>query len=372
MRVILTGGGTAGHIYPGLTLLRYMERVLDSVEVLYIGSENGLEKDLVGRTEIPFAAIPAAGLKRQLSLSGLKTAWKTYRGYRKAKQLLRTFRPDVVVGTGGYVTLPVVFAAASMDIPSVVWEGNARPGLTNQLCARKAYGVAVSFPGTERFFPKANRVVLTGNPRASEVREVNAEHMARARNTYHILAEKKLILCFAGSRGAETVNEVLVQLIPRFSQRPDWQLLYVTGEKHFETVKSKVAQIPDNVQILPFIHDMPALLPQAHAVVTRAGSSTLAEICSFGVPSILIPSPYVTANHQEENAKRLMDRGAARMIREKDLTPDTLWTALTQILTTDEGDSLRQAAKNLGTPDAVERLYQLVQEAVNSRPRKRR
>jgi UDP-N-acetylglucosamine--N-acetylmuramyl-(pentapeptide) pyrophosphoryl-undecaprenol N-acetylglucosamine transferase len=372
MRLVLTGGGTAGHIYPGLTLLRYMERVLDSVEVLYIGSENGLEKDLVGRTEIPFASIPAAGLKRQISLSGLKTAWQTYRGYRKARQLLRTFRPDVVVGTGGYVTLPVVFAAAAMKIPAVIWEGNARPGLTNQLCARKAYGVAVSLPGTERWFPNANRVMLTGNPRASEVRAVTSEHMELARRQYGVQADKKLILCFAGSRGSETVNDVLVQLVPRFSERSDWQFLYVTGEKHFETVRNRIAQIPANVQILPFIHDMPALLPQAHAVVTRAGSSTLAEICSFGVPSILIPSPYVTANHQEENAKRLVERGAARMIRESELTPEALWTALTEVLTPDEGERLRQAAKELGMPDAVERLYQLVQEAVaNHRPGRR-
>lgn len=367
MRLMLTGGGTGGHIYPGLTLLHYMEKMYGSVEVLYVGSERGLEQDIVKRTGIPFVSIPAAGLRRQLSLSGLKTAWTTAQGYWKAKKLVRQFRPDVVVGTGGYVTLPVVFAAAAYNVPSVVWEGNARPGLTNQLCARKAYGVAVCFEDTKKWFPKANKVVVTGNPRASEVLEVGEAELAAARTQYRLSPGKKLIVCFAGSRGAETVNEVWAKTIPRFAEKPDWQLLYVTGDKHYEAVQRSLADVPPNVTVIPFVHDMPAVLPQADALVTRAGSSTLAEICSFGLASILIPSPYVTANHQEENARRLVDKGAALMIRESELTPESLWKALLAVLETNQGDALRRAAKQLATPNAVRDLAALVMEAWESR-----
>ncbi|GMA49168.1 hypothetical protein GCM10025857_05250 [Alicyclobacillus contaminans] len=171
-------------------------------------------------------------------------------------------------------------------------------------------------------------------------------------------------MCFAGSRGAETVNDVFAQLIPRFSEKSDWQLLYVTGDKHFEHVRQMLpARLPENVRLVPFIHDMPALLPHAGLLVCRAGSSTLAEICALGLASIIIPSPYVTANHQEENARRLVERGAAMMIREAELTPDALWKAMHEVLETGRGDALRRAARTLATPNAVQSLCDLVLEA---------
>lgn len=360
---MLTGGGTGGHIYPGLTLYRYMMSQLTDVEVLYIGSENGLEKTIVGHEGIQFRSIPAAGLKRQISISALRTVFTTYRGYRQAKRLIAKFRPDVVVGTGGYVTLPVVYAAHAKRVPTVVWEGNARPGLTNQLCAKRANAVAISFADSEKWFRQAKKVKLTGNPRASEVLDISDDLKRGAVVTYGLRPDSKLIVLFAGSRGAETVNTVLLSLLPRFRSRPQWQLLYVTGERHFEDVKRAIPECPSNVTVLPFIPDMPPVLAQASAVVTRAGSSTLAEICSLGLASILIPSPYVTANHQEENALRLVNHKAATMLKESELTPDSLWESLEQVLETPHGDALRQASKQLATPHAVQDLFRLVVEA---------
>lgn len=369
MRIVLTGGGTGGHIYPGLTLWRYMATQLPNVEVLYIGSEKGLERQIVEHVGIPFQAVPAAGLKRQISLSALRTMVTTYRGYRKAKRLIAKFHPDVVVGTGGYVTLPVVYAAHAKKVPSVVWEGNARPGLTNMLCAKRASAVALSFADSKKWFKQAKVVKMIGNPRASEVLDVSEEMMRGARDTYGLRKDAKLIVFFAGSRGAETVNKVLLDMLPRFAGYPQWQLLYVTGEKHYDSVQRAVSACPPNVHVVPFIPDMPPVLAQAAAVVTRAGSSTLAEICSLGLASILIPSPYVTANHQEENALRLVERGAALMLKEAELTPDALWTALERVLERGEGNALRKAARELATPQAVEDLYAMVMEAAKRRPR---
>jgi len=367
MKVLLTGGGTGGHIYPALTLWNAMKQRHPGAEVLYIGTARGLEHQLVPEAGLPFTTIEAAGLRRQLSLQALKTALTTLRGYRQAKRVLRRFRPDIVVGTGGYVTLPVVYAASSLHIPCVVWEANARPGLTNVLCSRKADAVAICFADSRRWFPKAKRVVLTGNPRGSEVLGQSEQALAEVRGKYHIRRDQKLIVCFFGSRGAETVNEVMKELIGELGAHRQWQMLYVTGDVHFAKIQSDVAgKLPDNVQIFPFLHDMPQVLPQASVVVTRAGGATLAEICSLGLPSILIPSPYVTANHQEENAKRLVEAGAARMIVERDLTASSLLQALTAILDAGEAVGLSDAAKKLATPDAVDLLHRTVLEVLHT------
>jgi UDP-N-acetylglucosamine--N-acetylmuramyl-(pentapeptide) pyrophosphoryl-undecaprenol N-acetylglucosamine transferase len=161
------------------------------------------------------------------------------------------------------------------------------------------------------------------------------------------------------------VNRVMTELIPRFAERPDWQLLFATGTAHHDKVMSALKGVPTNVKVLPFIHDMPSILPMADAVITRAGGATLAEICSLGLASILIPSPYVTANHQEENARRLVEQGAAVMLREGDLSPTQLWQELVQLLDTDAGQNVRQRAKAIATPDAVERLARIVEQTLN-------
>ncbi|WDL97446.1 undecaprenyldiphospho-muramoylpentapeptide beta-N-acetylglucosaminyltransferase [Alicyclobacillus sp. ALC3] len=370
MRIVLTGGGTGGHIYPALALWRYISAHDAAAEVLYIGGENGLERDIVSRAGLPFVAVKAAGLRRQLSLSAVRTAFYTWRGYRAARRELARFQPDVVVGTGGYVTLPVVFAAHSKHIPAVIWEANARPGLTNTLCARRAAAVAVSFPDSERFFPGAKRVVMTGNPRASEVQDVTPAQVQAARERYTLDPARKLVICYMGSRGSQSVNRVVTQLLPKFIASEAWQVVYITGDAHFESVQVKIRELglmnlPSHVHVLPFVHDLSQLLPAADVVVTRAGGATLAEICSLGLPSLLIPSPYVTANHQEENAKRMVQGGAARMLREAELTPQTLWGALSRILDDGQSAVMRDAAKRLATPAAVADLYALV-EAVCS------
>ncbi|SDW61488.1 UDP-N-acetylglucosamine-N-acetylmuramylpentapeptide N-acetylglucosamine transferase [Alicyclobacillus hesperidum] len=366
MKVVLTGGGTGGHIYPALSLWRYMQRRIDPLDCLYIGTRNGLEQSIVRPLDLPFVTVDAAGLRRQVSLQAVRTLLVTARGYFQARRLLRRFRPDVVVGTGGFVTLPVVFAAKSLGIPSVIWEGNARPGLTNQLCARKSEAVAVCFPESERYFRGARRVVLTGNPRASEVISVDSAAKRQALDTYRILRGQKVVLIFTGSRGSESVNRMIAQMLPRFAQHPDWRCLFVTGEAHYDETVRELGALPRNVSIHPFISDMPSLLPHVDLIISRAGSSTLAEICALGIASILIPSPYVTANHQEENARNLVHAGAALMIREQDLTVDRLWDGVVDLLKPDKLAVMKERAKSFGQPEAVERLYDLVMSAVRS------
>lgn len=365
MKIVFTGGGTGGHIYPALSLWRYMKENKDDLTAYYIGTQNGLEQSIVSPLDIPFETVEAAGLQRQLSLSALRTFRKTARGYFQAKRLLKRWRPDVVVGTGGFVTLPVVFAARSLGIPSVIWEGNARPGLTNQLCARRSNAVAICFEESRKYFASSPLVVQTGNPRASEVATVSADLSRAAMDEYRILRGQKVVLIFTGSRGSESVNEVVAQVLPRFSNQPNWRCLFVTGEKHYDHVRTKFTDLPRNVTVHPFIYDMPSLLPHVDLLISRAGSSTLAEICTVGIASILIPSPYVPANHQEENAKGLVSQHAARMIREVDLTADGLWEQIQSTLVDEELANLKASAKLLGTPDAVDRLADLVDQVLH-------
>lgn len=366
VKLVLTGGGTGGHIYPALALWRYLTSQLPTTQVAYIGTNAGLERGIVEREQIPFYAIHAAGLKRQFSFTAVRTAATTYRGFLQAKQILRKLQPDVVLGTGGYVTLPVIFAANALGIPTVIWEGNARPGLTNILCARRSSAVAIAFSGSEVWFRQASKVVFTGNPRASEVLQVSEQFRQVARKKYHLQPNQKLLIIFTGSRGAETVNQVVTQLLPDFAERSEWRVLFVTGDKHYEQIVRQAKTLPDHLTVLPFIHDMPCILPSADLVISRAGSSTIAEICALGIPSILIPSPYVTANHQEENALRLVEQGAARMIREAELTKDRLWAEIVEVMDGNCGPVMRDGAKQLATPRAVESLYQVMMEVMKS------
>jgi UDP-N-acetylglucosamine--N-acetylmuramyl-(pentapeptide) pyrophosphoryl-undecaprenol N-acetylglucosamine transferase len=363
LKIALTGGGTGGHIYPALSLWSYLHAKHPEATALYIGTSKGLEKDIVSHTDLPFVEVSAAGLQRQLSVSAVKTAVTTLKGYFEAKRALKSFQPDVVVGMGGYVTLPVMYAANSLHIPSVIWEGNARPGLTNQLCARKVDAVALCFDGGETWFRGARKLVVTGNPRASEVLSVTAQQKKEAREKYHILANQKLILIYMGSRGAGTVNRVITELLPKFAIRPDWRVMFVTGDRDFETTLASIGELPPHITLHPFLYDMAHILPCSDVVISRAGSATLSEICALGIASILIPSPYVTANHQEENAKRLSLRMAAAMIRESELTTDGLWVQLENMLDHELGKTMAAHALALSTPKAVQNLYDLVMAA---------
>lgn len=360
VKIVFTGGGTGGHIYPALSLWRYLLEHQEQVDAHYIGTREGLEQSIVTPLALPFETVEAAGLKRQVSLSSLRTLAKTTRGYFQARRLLRRVRPDVVVGTGGFVTLPVVFAASSLHIPSIIWEGNARPGLTNRLCASRASAVAISFEESARYFGQAKQVVLTGNPRASEVVSVTPRHQREALDTYRILRGQKVVLIFTGSRGSESVNDIVTTVLPRFADHPEWRCLFVTGEKHYERAVGQLGELPRNVTVHPFIYDLANLLPNVDLLISRAGSSTLAEICAVGMASILIPSPYVTANHQVENAKGLVERGAASMIPEDELSAERLWSAIQERLDDTRLSEMKATARSFGMTDAVERLANLV------------
>ncbi|MDQ0215243.1 UDP-N-acetylglucosamine--N-acetylmuramyl-(pentapeptide) pyrophosphoryl-undecaprenol N-acetylglucosamine transferase [Oikeobacillus pervagus] len=362
MKIVVSGGGTGGHIYPALALIRTIQKKHPNTSFLYIGTEKGLEANLVPREGVPFRSIHITGFKRSLSFENVKTVLRFIKGVKKCKKMLKEFKPDVVIGTGGYVCGPVVYAAAKLKIPTIVHEQNSVPGLTNKFLSRYVNKVAICFESAKEFFPK-EKIVLTGNPRASEVAHTKKTGIL---TSFGLKENVPTVLIFGGSRGARPINEAVVKSLMNFSKKP-YQVIYVTGDVHFNEVQKEVelAGTPQNVVIQPFIHNMPEVLAEMDLVISRAGATTLAELTALGIPSILVPSPYVTNNHQEKNARTLTDKGAAVMMIEKELTPQKLVTELDQVLMDKEKLlSMKEASFKLGIRDASERLFSLMNELV--------
>ncbi|PSL50770.1 UDP-N-acetylglucosamine-N-acetylmuramylpentapeptide N-acetylglucosamine transferase [Salsuginibacillus halophilus] len=357
MNVMISGGGTGGHIYPALAFARYIRRLHPEASIVYVGSEDGLEADIVPREGLQLETVKISGFKRKLSAHNVRTVVRFVKAVKQARRYIRTHQPDVVIGTGGYVAGPVVYAAAKEGVPSIVHEQNSVPGLTNKFLSRYADRIALSFEEASSYFP-GKETMLTGNPRASEVLKARG---ASPLPDLGLSPEKRTVLVVGGSRGARPINEAVTEALPDCAGR-DWQMLYVTGEVHFDEVNQVVEEAgrPENVAVHPFLYNMPEVLAHVDVVCARAGATTLAELMALGLPAILIPSPYVTNNHQEKNARALEEAGAALVSREEEFNGKRLLEQVEQILNTPAiWERMHQNALDVAVTDANERLYEL-------------
>lgn len=363
MKVILTGGGTGGHIYPALAIMNEIKRNDSKALFLYIGTDNGLERDIVSKLDITFSIIDIKGLKRKFSTDNLSTIIKFIRSVELSKKYIKEFQPDVVIGTGGYVCGPVLFAASKLGIPTFIHEQNIIPGLTNKFLTRYVDVIGISFEGSKRYFKSANKVVLTGNPCASEVVKASKDQGYKFLN---VTSEKKIVLIFGGSRGAKAINNTFVEILSELSKYEDFHFVFVTGKVHYDLIKNEVDKIDKdkltNVSIFPYLYNMPDILAISDVIISRAGASTLAEVTALGIPSILIPSPYVTNNHQEKNAKWLEEQGAAKMIRENSLNGDILLNNIFEVF--DNYESFARNAKKIGIVDSANIIYKEIENLV--------
>jgi UDP-N-acetylglucosamine--N-acetylmuramyl-(pentapeptide) pyrophosphoryl-undecaprenol N-acetylglucosamine transferase len=362
MRVVLTGGGTGGHIYPALAIGREVTAREPSSSLLYIGTSRGLESRIVPQQGIAFEDITITGFRRSLSWENVRTVMRFLQGVRLSKQLLRKFKPDVVVGTGGYVCGPVVFAASRLGIPTIIHEQNVIPGLTNKFLSRYVNGVAVSFAESVPYFNRSPDVVHAGNPCATTVLLANRD---KGFASLGLAPDTPFVLVVGGSGGARALNEAIVDMIPLLTKLAKVHFVFVTGEKFYQETKARFKQVlpavSNRVHVFPYIHNMPEVLAATSLFVGRAGASFLAEITSLGIPSILIPSPNVTNNHQEANARSLADAGAAKMILERDLTGSLLFSHISSIMgDTARKDTMALASRKLGMPGAAASIYEQI------------
>ncbi len=328
MRVIITAGGTGGHIYPALAIAEKIKEKEPNSEFLYIGTHNRMEKDIVPQRGIPFKSIEMYGFNKKQLLKNFKTLKCLFKSFKECQKIIKEFNPDVVIGIGGYVTVPVIISAKKAGYKTFIHEQNSIPGKSNKFLAKYADLIGVSFASSKKFLPK-EKTILTGNPcseGALMVKPISKTELG-------FPASKKLILIAMGSLGSNTINNVLMESLEKFKDK-DYSILYIAGKNVYDTIKN--VPVPKNVKILPFYEGLAKVMKVSDLMVTRAGASTLSELISLNLPSILIPSPYVANNHQYINAMDLVKGKAALIIEEKDLNGDTLIKEIDTIINDDK------------------------------------
>lgn len=359
MKVLVSGGGTGGHIYPAVSLVKYIKAKHPDADFLFVGTKKGLESKIVPDQGIPFETIEIQGFKRSLSLSNFKTIQLFLSSIKKAKQIIRKFEPDIVIGTGGYVCGSVVYAAHKLNIPTIIHEQNSVAGMTNKFLSRYVDKIGICFSDVAKDFP-SEKVVMVGNPRAQEVANIKKSEVL---SQYDLKIDIPTVLIFGGSRGALAINEAVLDSLEMLKTKP-YQVLYASGEIYFSDVEEKWATITGekgNIKIVPYIKNMENVLANVDVVVGRAGATSLAEITSLGLPSILIPSPNVTNDHQTKNAQSLVDKQAAVMIPNAELNQETLVAKIDELmLDSDKRLAMAASSKKEGIQDATDRLYRLI------------
>jgi UDP-N-acetylglucosamine--N-acetylmuramyl-(pentapeptide) pyrophosphoryl-undecaprenol N-acetylglucosamine transferase len=353
--VIVAGGGTGGHLFPGIAVAcRLRERV--GAEVVFVGSSYGIETRVVPRLGYPLRTLPTRALRGRGPAAALGAGMRFGASLVSAWRMIREIQPDLVLGVGGYASAPAVVAARLAGVPTVLLEQNAIPGVTNRWLGRIVDRVCVAFPETRSAFP-SNRAVFTGNPVRGEI--------VQARRALEAFS----VLLFGGSAGAHRLNEVGVEAMARLAQRrPAPRIVHQTGEADRDWVASRYAALGIEADVRAFIDDMGAAYAEADLVVCRAGATTIAELAAVGKPAILVPYPYAADDHQRKNAEALVQRGAARMILDRELTAELLAAEIAELR--DDPARLRamgEAARAFGRPDAADRVVDVCVERLGVR-----
>lgn len=370
MKILLAGGGTAGHINPALAIAGTVKEKIKSSEILYVGAKGGMEETLVPQAGYRFKSITVSGFKRSFSPSAIAhniaTAKRAVTSSMEAKKIIKEFKPDICVGTGGYVSGPVLRTAAKMGIPTIIHEQNAFPGITNKMLAKNAKVVMLANPDAKERMGGNYNFVVTGNPVRKEIITADKETARKQLK----LDERPVILSFGGSLGARKINESVAGYISRSGKDKKYQIIHAYGKygKWFpDLVKEKGCNIDecDNLDIREFINDMPICLAAADLVVCRAGAMTLSELQVQGKPAILIPSPNVAENHQFHNAMSFVNANAGSVIEEKDLTEEILIETVDKMVS--DSDKLKEYsinAKKMAIVDSNERILSIIKKCV--------
>ena len=363
MRVIFTSGGSAGHVNPALAVARVFQERQPGCEVMFVGAEKGMEQRLVTQAGYPIKTVKVSTFERTWSFSVLKhnvgSAVKLPVGRHEAAAIIKQFKPDLVVGTGGYASYPAVHEAARRRIPTAIHESNAYPGLTTRVLASKVDLVMVGFPEAAEYYKDAKRVAVTGTPVRGEFFTLDRE---QARLELGLTDSQPLVVSFWGSQGAGHMSDHTVDLVERWAAegRP-FHYIHAAGRDYEDMtaeLKKRRVAVSDS-EVRPYIDDMPVVMAAADLVICRAGASTLGELTALGKPAILVPSPFVAANHQHKNAKVLADRGGVELMEEKTCTGEGLYRAALELLADGSRRSaMGKALKGLASPDAAADIYE--------------
>lgn len=355
MRVLLSGGGTGGHVYPAIAIANRIKEQYPDSEIIFVGTEKGIESEIVPKYGYELKTVTVQGFKRKIDFDNVKRVFKLFKGLEQSRKVVKKFKPDVVIGTGGYVSGPVLFNAAMSKVPTVIHEQNSFPGVTNKILSKVVTRVLTSFEDSHERFPEGSRdkLVLTGNPVRKEIL-VARKNIAR--KNLGISEDKKMVLCYGGSGGSEEINDAMKVVIENMVKE-DIAFIFATGKYYYEefTKSMEYLNLKPYQQVVPYLEDMANALAASDLVIGSAGAISLAEITALGKPSIIIPKAYTAENHQEYNAKSIESKGAGIAILEKDLTPKTLNETVFRLL----GDrelliDMENASKEIGKPEAID------------------
>ena len=359
-RIIVSGGGTGGHIFPALSIADAIKRKYPAAKILFVGADNRMEMQRVPDAGYEIVGLPIAGFDRKNLLKNIKVLWLILKSQRMAKKIIKEFAPQVAVGVGGYASGPTLKMAASMDIPTLIQEQNSYAGVTNKILAKKAKVICVAYDGMERFFPH-EKIKLTGNPVRKSLIDMRSNR-SEALKGMGIEEGKKCVLIVGGSLGARSINESIIAQLELIKANSDIQFIWQTGKLYFEEMKQRVATAgkPKNLTITDFVSNMAEALSAADLVVSRAGAGSISEFALLGKAVILVPSPNVSEDHQTKNAMALVEKDAAIYVADVKAKEELVAKAIETVK--DEGKiaSLEENIEKMGRPNAAEEIAEEV------------
>lgn len=355
-RIIISGGGTGGHIFPALSIADAIKAKHPEAKILFVGANNRMEMQRVPDAGYEIVGLPIAGFDRKNLLKNIKVLWLILKSQRMAKKIIKEFAPQAAVGVGGYASGPTLKMAASMNIPTLIQEQNSYAGVTNKILAKKAKMICVAYEGMERFFPH-EKIKLTGNPVRKSLIEMRSNR-CEAMDRMGLDADKKCVLIVGGSLGARSINESIMAQIELIRKNSDIQFVWQTGKLYFEEMKKRVAEAgaPGNLIVTDFVTNMADALSAANLVVSRAGAGSISEFALIGKAVILVPSPNVSEDHQTKNAMALVDKNAAIYVADNKAKDELVAKAIETV--NDEAllRSLEENIEKMGRPNAAEEI----------------
>lgn len=362
MNIIISAGGTGGHIFPAIAVADELRRQDPSVQILFVGAEGKMEMERVPKAGYKIEGLWIAGLQRRLTLKNLwlnlQLPFKLLSSMMKVRRILKTFNPDIAVGFGGFASGPTLKAAAAMGIPTILQEQNSYAGVTNKLLAQKAAKICVAYDGLEKFFP-SEKLIVTGNPVRADILDIKSKH-TEGIHYFGLDPNKKTIAILGGSLGAKTLNVAMEASAELIGNQSNIQILWQCGRLYEADFKDgKAAHLP-NVQMRPFIDRMDLAYAVADVIIARAGALTISELCLAGTPSVLVPSPNVAEDHQTKNAMALVNKKAAVLVRDKDAQAKMIETALEVIANQELMTELSTQILALSKPNAAKDIAQVV------------
>lgn len=370
MKVIIAAAGTGGHINPGIAIANKIKQEEKKSEIIFIGTTRGLENDLVPRAGYELKTIDAYGLSKNISIDNMKKMYKTLKGFGEARRIVKEFNPDIVIGTGGYICGAVITAAKKNNIPTILHESNAFPGKAVKFLAKKTDTILVGFKDAAERIKSNKNIVFTGTPVKIRKKEYSVDEKNNIINKMGLNPSKPIILIFGGSQGAQKINETIIGIIKNRLNK-DYQLMWATGPKQYDIIKGELEDAHininkiDNAKIVPYIYEMEEAMNISDVIVARSGAMTITEISNLGKPSILVPLPNVSNNHQLYNAKVLENIGAAKIILNNELNAEILNLTIEKIIL--DKNNIKRMGENalkVSTKDVENKIYDEVKKLV--------